>query len=281
MRTATAALLIVLASLPIACKRQHPPQAAQPAAAAAAEATAAQAGTTADSIHGTIKEKIDVNQYSYLRIDAPGGEVWAAVPKATVAVGETVSVAGAMWMENFKSESLNRTWPRIAFGTLGGEAAAAPRAAPTGPGAGMFAAAAAQVPGDAAGPAAAPQAGAPVAHPPAAPAADVGEIKVSKASGAQGRTIADVYKQRTQLKEKPVAVRGKVVKVTNGVLGKNWLHLRDGTGDGPTADLAVASEQTAGVGATVLVSGTVKLDRDLGAGYHYDVIIEDAKVKVE
>jgi len=65
------------------------------------------------------------------------------------------------------------------------------------------------------------------------------------------------------------------------VLGKNWLHLRDGTGEGASSDLAVASGETAAVGDTVLVSGTVRLDRDLGAGYHYDVIIEDAQLKTE
>ena len=106
-------------------------------------------------------------------------------------------------------------------------------------------------------------------------------MKVAKASGPQGRTIADVYAQRASLKDKKVSVRGRVVKATNGVMGKNWLHLRDGTGEGQTADLTVASEHSAGVGETVLITGTVHLDRDLGAGYHYDVLVEDAQLTPE
>jgi hypothetical protein len=250
-------LLLAAASL-VGCKRRPAaPSALEPASSAqittAAVPPSLSAGQAApagaDALRGRVQEKIDVSQYSYLRLASPGGEVWAAVPKTAVAVGDSVSVVGAMWMENFKSETLGRTWPRIAFGTLQGDAAPAPKPA----GAAMAAT--------------------------ASPPADGAPIKVVKAAGPQGRTIADVYAQRGQLKEHAVAVRGKVVKATNGVLGKNWLHLRDGSGQGPTADLAVASEQTATVGATVLVTGTVRLDRDLGAGYHYDVIVEDAQVQ--
>jgi hypothetical protein len=102
---------------------------------------------------------------------------------------------------------------------------------------------------------------------------------VAKASC--GKTIAEIYAGKAKLKDQTVTVRAKVVKATNGVLGKNWLHLKDGTGSGESSDLAVASAETANVGATVLVTGTVHLDRDLGAGYHYDVIVEDAKIKTE
>ena len=116
---------------------------------------------------------------------------------------------------------------------------------------------------------------------PASAAADVGKIKVAKASGKTGRTVAEIWSKRASLKDQKVAVRGKVVKATNGVMGKNWLHVRDGTGEGPSSDLTVASDETAAVGDTVLVTGVVHTDKDLGAGYHYDVIVEDAQIKAE
>jgi hypothetical protein len=274
MRTCTI-LLFAAASL-AACKRRPTPASMETTTdqitASVAPSMTAPAPAAPGALRGTVQEKIDVDQYTYLRIasSSPDGEVWAAVPKSPVAVGATVAVVGAMWMENFKSTTLDRTWPRIAFGTLEGTATPSPRS----PGAGMFAEGAANTPPGGA-------AGAPPGHPPRSAPADVGEVKVPKASGPNGRTISDIYTQRSQLKERSVSVRGKVVKATNGVLGKNWLHLRDGSGQGPTADLAVASAQTAGVGATVLVTGIVRLDRDLGAGYHYDVIVEDAKVQAE
>ncbi len=74
-----------------------------------------------------------------------------------------------------------------------------------------------------------------------------------------------------------------MVKFTPRIMGKNWLHLQDGSGDtaAGTHDLTVTTNVTAKVGDTVLISGAVTLDKDFGEGYKYDVIIEDAKVTVE
>ena len=93
--------------------------------------------------------------------------------------------------------------------------------------------------------------------------------------------MQEVYQEKDKLKGKRVMLRGKVVKYNEAIMGKNWLHLRDGTGKDPTDDLTVTTQAKAKVGDTVLVEGTVTLDKDLGAGYKYDVIIEDAKVKIE
>lgn len=113
----------------------------------------------------------------------------------------------------------------------------------------------------------------------AAPAAghDAERIKVPKAEGPEGRTVAEVYAQKAALKDKPVVIRAKVVKATSGVMGKNWLHLRDGTGarDSKDDDLTVTTAGTAAPGDVVQVKGTVRLDRDFGSGYSYPVIIED------
>jgi hypothetical protein len=96
-----------------------------------------------------------------------------------------------------------------------------------------------------------------------------------------GKTVQEVYQEKEKLKGKRVILRGKVVKYNGAIMGKNWLHLRDGTGKEPNNDLTVTTQTAAKVGDTVLVEGIVTLDKDIGAGYKYDVIIEDAKVKVE
>jgi hypothetical protein len=103
--------------------------------------------------------------------------------------------------------------------------------------------------------------------------------KIVKPTG--GKTVQEVYQDKTKLNGKRVTLRGKVVKYNGEILGKNWLHLRDGTGTEPTNDLTVTSQSKAKVGDTVLVDGIVRIDRDFGAGYKYDVMIEDAKVAVE
>ena len=111
----------------------------------------------------------------------------------------------------------------------------------------------------------------------AAPKPDFSKIVKPK----DGKTVQEVYQEKAKLNGKHVTLRGKVVKYSEAIMGKNWLHLRDGTGKEPANDLTVTTQAKAKVGDTVLVEGTVTLDKDLGAGYKYDVIIEDAKVKVE
>lgn len=120
----------------------------------------------------------------------------------------------------------------------------------------------------------------PADHPAAQPAVEVDLTGIAKAEG--GKTVAEVFAEKDALAGQPVTVRGKVVKVNADIMNTNWLHVRDGSGAEGTNDLTV---NTAGfvpsVGDTVLVTGTVALNKDFGMGYTYDVIVEDAKVTVE
>jgi hypothetical protein len=118
-------------------------------------------------------------------------------------------------------------------------------------------------------------------HPmPAAPTETVDLSGIAKADG--GKTVAEVFAEKDQLAGQPVIVRGKVVKSNPDIMGKNWLHVRDGSGAEGTNDLTVT---TAGavpsVGDTVVVKGALALNKDFGMGYQYDVIVEDAEVTVE
>ncbi|HET6437959.1 MAG TPA: hypothetical protein VFG59_07855 [Anaeromyxobacter sp.] len=109
--------------------------------------------------------------------------------------------------------------------------------------------------------------------------ADVGAVKVERATGADARTIAEVFAQKAALAGKTVTVRGKVVKYNPGIMGKNWIHLRDGTGtSGKDNDVTVTSQDATKLGEVVTVRGKVAVDQDIGMGTPYPVIIEDAQV---
>lgn len=267
MRRLSLALLVALAAA--GCKKSESPAPAKDAAAPGAPAAApADAGAPQASIQGKVVERLDAPPYSYLKIKAADGEKWAAVPKTEVKDGADVTVTGAMPMQGFESKTLKRKFDVVYFGTLAGEGAGA--AAATGmPPPGM--------PGM-------PPGNAPVnmaeAHKNAGQAqVDVGDVKVPKASGADARTIAEIYAQKAALKEKAVTLRGKVVKVNENIMNKNWLHLRDGTGGKEKDnDITVITSDKATVGDVVTVKGTVKVDKDIGAGYAWPVVIEDAKV---
>lgn len=216
----------------------------------AADAPMPTAGAT--TLTGTILEVKDVESYSYLRLKTKDGETWAAVARAPLKKGAQVTIENAMVMTNFESKSLKRTFPAIVFGNLAG-ASDMPSASEMAK-----------------------------AHGGMQPkAADIGDVKVDKATGADARTVAEVLSKGAALKDKTVSVRAKVVKYNSGIMGKNCVHLRDGSGSANdnSNDLLVTTTDTTQVGAVVVAKGTVRTDKDFGAGYAYKVLVEDAKLQ--
>ncbi len=283
MRTS---IVILFAALALGCSKTQTSAAEQPVPTPASAALAgshdsaaapavspgqpdAGAAGASPSLTGTVLETMNAAGYTYLKLKTAGGETWAAVNEAKVEKGATVTVLSPMPMDGFESKTLNRKFDHIVFGTLAGAggAPAAPAAMGGMPGA------------MGSSPGAAPAAmGAP--HAAAAAGPEVTEkISVAKAEGSDGRTVAELFAQRAALKGKVVAVRGKVVKVNEGIMGKNWIHLRDGSGTRATKDddLTVTTNDKVTLGDVVLVKGTVAIDRDFGAGYTYTLVVEDAK----
>lgn len=111
--------------------------------------------------------------------------------------------------------------------------------------------------------------------------AEVTNVKVPKATGPDARTVEEIVTGSAKLKSKTVVVRGTVVRFTSGVLGKNWVHLRDGSGSAAqnTHDVLVTTQDDAKVGDVVVAKGVVRTDLDLGSGYSYKVVVENATLQ--
>lgn len=95
------------------------------------------------------------------------------------------------------------------------------------------------------------------------------------------KTVADIHQNMSTLSGQTVSAQGKVVKVNNGIMRRNFVHIQDGTGDSTSNNLVVTSKQTAKVGDQVAISGVVVLNRDFGGGYSYPLLIEDASIEVK
>ena len=103
-------------------------------------------------------------------------------------------------------------------------------------------------------------------------------ISFQSMAGAAITTVEAVHKEMAKLAGKEVTVTGKVVKVNNGIMRRNFLHVQDGTGGKGTNNLIVTSGQTAKVGQKVTITGTVVLDTDFGMGYKYPLLVEKSSV---
>ena len=197
-------------------------------------------------VSGKVVETMNSGGYTYVLVDKGGTKTWVALPQSTITVGSEIACQPGMEMNNFKSTSLNRSFESIVFST--GLVSANGTVA--------------------------------TASAPAAASAPAEAITVSKAKGATAHTVGEIFEKKDALANKPVAVHAKVVKLSKGIMGKNWLHLQDGTGNqaAGTNDLVVTTDAMSEVGNVVTIKGNLSRDRDFGAGYFYNVIIENAEV---
>lgn len=103
----------------------------------------------------------------------------------------------------------------------------------------------------------------------------------ASAQDAALKTVSVVNKDKVGLAGKEVRVQGKVVKVNNGIMGRNFVHVQDGSGDQTSNNLIVTSTDIVKVGDEVSVVGKVALNTDFGSGYIYPLLIEGAKISAK
>jgi hypothetical protein len=262
----------------------------------------------ASTISGKVLETMNSGGYTYLQVDTGNKQQWVAIPESKVIVGDTVACADGMVMPNFTSKSLNRTFEAIIFsnGLVGKEQGAIdqggankekspsdkdmanPHAVKpevdTPPASADSFAGAVKAEGQA------PVQGQPLVGDGQEKMASGGslgamatfaDIKVDKVAGENGYTVEEVFSNGSTLDGKVVRVQGKVVKFSPNIMGKNWIHLQDGSGDPMknTHDLVVTTSSKPADGQEIIViEGTVRANKDFGAGYNYVVLVEDATI---
>jgi hypothetical protein len=202
------------------------------------------------SLSGKVVESMDSGGYTYINIENAGKKTWVAVPNMKVTVGQDISFQPGMVMSNFQSKTLNRTFETIVFsgGVTGQQGTESVSTSAD--------------------------------HTPQKVSTD-NTIKVEKASGSDAYIVAELYEKSASLDKKSVVVRGQVVKFSPDIMGKNWIHIQDGSGDPlkGTNDILVTSHDAAKAGDIVTVKGTLYKDKDFGSGYTYAVILEEASIK--
>ncbi len=205
---------------------------------------------------GKVLETMDSGGYTYARLETADGETWAAGPVTALEIGSEVELANAMKMHNFKATSLDRTFDEIWF--------ASGFSAPGEVEGGIIDRELQNAHGDL-----------------STGGADVDFSGLS--APTDGITVAQLYADMASLAGHRVKLRGKVVKYNAGIMGRNWLHLQDGSGDAAAGDhdITITTDSSVNIGDTVLIDGVLAVDKDFGSGYFYKAIVEEAKVTVE
>ena len=223
---------------------------------------------------GKVVEKQDASTYTYIRLDdGTGNQIWAAVPQTHLEIGEEIALKGGTVMTNFNSKTLNRTFESIVFasGIVRGSENKTART-PGGANGGSSGAVQSEI------------------GPPGMTSQSSGGstraivsfsgVKVEKSTAQNGYTVGELFAEAANLNERKVTVKGQVVKISPNIMGKNWFHIQDGTGDPTTNthDLVVTSSAMVDKGTIISFEGVLAAGKDFGFGYRYDVLIEDAVV---
>lgn len=207
---------------------------------------------TADSVAPLVNNPVhsvkvvdfaNASNYTYLKVSENGSEYWIAVNKMDVKKGEELYFSKSMEMKNFHSKELNKTFDKILFvdGISKGMES----------GKGQF------------------------IHP-QLKTSEKADVKVKAIK--DGYTVKEIYAEGSFLNGKTVKIRGKVVKVNNGIMDRNWIHIQDGTNYNGKYDLLITTNDNVKVGDVISFEGTVATNKDFGAGYSYKAMIENGKV---
>ena len=199
-------------------------------------------------VRGTVAETIDSGGYTYAFIESDEYQHWIAGPATAVQVGDVLQASAGMPMTNFTSNTLNRTFDVVYFSSSMQNLSSR----------------------------------APAVNSSREPVVtDVADVQI--AALEPGQDSAYVYANKDELAGQAISLRGKVVKYNKGIMGWNFIHIQDGSGDAENRsnDLTVTSKDVTAVGETVVVTGAIILDRDFGAGYSYTVLMEDATISTE
>lgn len=205
---------------------------------------APQAGTSDEArMHEVeVQDVLQAEKYTYLDVQEGEERFWIAVSKMSAAKGDKFYYSGGLLKRNFYSREFDRNFETLFLVS---------RITPA--------------PGNV---------GAQIKS---SPAQEVERVKVELPEGVV--SLEELFTNAREYAGKQIRVHGQCVKINNQIMDRNWIHIEDGSKDGEsTIDLTVTTQERIPLGAVVTFEGTVSLNRDFGAGYRYDIIVEDATV---
>ncbi|WP_299521640.1 hypothetical protein [uncultured Lutibacter sp.] len=189
-----------------------------------------------------INETLDGGNYTYLNVDESGNKYWMAIPNTQVKVGDTYYYDGGMQMKDFESKELMKTFDFITFaeGIRTSEKLIIEKQ---------------------------------VNPHTNSDTSEMEAIKIEKP--ANGVSLNELFSDKESFSTKSIIVKGKVVKVNNGIMDKNWIHIIDGTQFEGEKDLGITTQDTVKIGDIITFKGIITLNKDFGHGYVYPILMEE------
>jgi len=184
-----------------------------------------------------VLEHVHSGGYTYIKVMEGISIYWIATIHKEVKKGELITFDEQVWMRNFYSKTLNKSFDRILF--------ASDQMAKT--------------------------------DKKSFNKMNKADNFVSEYSHNGANAIAEIIKNKDKYDKKEITIKAKVTKVLRGIMGRVWIHLEDGTSYNQIPEIVATTKDKKNipeVGDIVLAKGIVAKDKDFGAGYFYPAIVE-------
>lgn len=193
-----------------------------------------------------VDEVLPATKYVYVHVSEGVEKYWVATALAEIVVGETYFFRGGLLKTNFESKEYNRMFEQI---YLVSQFVPAKHGGSTSNAFEVQTPTSNQKKND------------PVKA----------SKKIEKAEGSM--SIAELVNDPQKYEGQTVQLSGECVKINPQIMGRNWIHLKDGSKD--DYDLVITSDIFVREGTIINIKAKVVLNKDYGAGYKYDLILED------
>ena len=196
-----------------------------------------------------VMEVLKTTKYVYLKVKENEEQFWIAARKQDVNIGETYFYKGGLLKTNFESKEHNKVFDKIYLVT---SLVQSNHGSNTSNGS-LSAQGSVENINEA--------------------SSTKEEIKSNQSGSIK---ISELVKNYKEYEGKTVQISGKCVKINPNIMGINWIHIKDGSKD--DYDLVITSNTFVQEGSLITMKATVTLDKDFGAGYKYDLILENGTI---
>lgn len=186
-----------------------------------------------------VKEILPASKYLYLLVQENNEEFWIAVRKQDIQIGETYFYNGGLLKTNFKSKEHDKVFDKIYLVTSLVKSNHGDHV-----------------------------------NKKKMDLKDTKTVKKIKTPEVKGSIkISELVNNQKKYEGKTVQISGRCSKTNPNIMGRNWIHIKDGSMD--DYDLVITSDHFVKEGSMVTIKAKVTLNKDFGAGYKYDLILED------
>ena len=202
--------------------------------------------TTSDVHQVVIGEILNTERYTYAEVTENQEKFWIAVPKQELVKGHTYYYRGGLKKTNFQSQEFNRVFDVVYLVSN-------------------------------------------IIDSKEHPGGNLGDGRQAEtAPSSEGNTkpvagsikLSELMKNKSKYAGKTILISGQCVKANYQIMGKNWFHIQDGSEvAGKKSDLTVTTSDAIQMGEQAAFEGKIVLNKDFGAGYKYEIIMEDALLK--